>query len=147
MLRHSGELKTGIQNDRNTAHRIVLARIHASDTCIKKYKDRRYHNQASVFSCPAEPYEPLDVDVLENLESLIVPRTLKPALRERLRMLGVSASFIDPGLDGVAAEVKSLQYDPVHTGRQRVISFKSVLDFGSHVTQGTLEKDKTQTPD
>jgi hypothetical protein len=112
-----------------------------------RYKDRRYHNQASVFSCPAKPYEPLDVDVLENLESLIVPRTLKPALRERLRMLGVSASFIYPGLDGVAAEVKSLQYDPVHTGRQRVISFKSVLDFGSDVTQATLEKDKAQTPD
>ncbi|BCZ85643.1 hypothetical protein PTKU64_93180 (plasmid) [Paraburkholderia terrae] len=107
-----------------------------------KYKDRRYHNQASVFSCPANPYEALDGDVLDNLESLVVPRTLKPALRERLRMLGVSASFIYPGLDGIAAEVKSLQYDPVHAGRQRIISLKGALDFGSHVTQATLEKDK-----
>lgn len=87
-----------------------------------KYKDRRYHNQASVFSCPAKPYDDLVNGVISNLEELIVPGMLKPQLRERLRTLGVSASFIYPGLDGIASEVKSLQYDPVHSGRHKIIT-------------------------
>ncbi|WP_321922242.1 FRG domain-containing protein [Burkholderia sp. BCC1998] len=87
-----------------------------------KYKDRRYHNQASVFSCPARPYEDLTDGAVAGLDELIVPGTLKSQLRERLRTLGVSASFIYPGLDGIASEVKRLQYDPVHNGRRTIIT-------------------------
>lgn len=87
-----------------------------------KYKDRRYHNQASVFSCPAKPYEDLVNGAISNLDELIVPGTLKSQLRERLRTLGISASFIYPGLDGIASEVKILQYDPVHNGRHKIIT-------------------------
>lgn len=87
-----------------------------------RYKDRRYHNQASVFSCPARPYEDLVSGLAGDLDELIVPGSLKPRLRERLRTLGVSASFIYPGLDGIASEVKSLEYDPVHHGSKRIVT-------------------------
>jgi len=89
-----------------------------------KYKDRRYHNQASVFSCPAQPYTALTEDVLKTLDTIVVPCRLKPYLRERLRTLGISASFIYPGLDGITSEVKSLRFDPVFSGHRRLFSFK-----------------------
>ncbi|MBK1822190.1 FRG domain-containing protein [Burkholderia orbicola] len=89
-----------------------------------KYKDRRYHNQASVFSCPAQPFEPL-----VPTDQLIVPKELKPLLRERLKKLGVSASFIYPGLDGVASEVKILLYNPVESGRVRRVSVSGALQL------------------
>jgi hypothetical protein len=112
-----------------------------------KYKDRRYHNQASVFSCPAEPYEALTREVLHNLETLIVPYQLKPLLRERLRQLGISASFIYPGLDGIASEVKSLQYDPVRSGRTQMVTFRATIEIPPTARQATHKTAAEQRPD
>ncbi|MDF3196590.1 FRG domain-containing protein [Pseudomonas sp. 1928-m] len=86
-----------------------------------KYKDRRYQNQKSVFSCPRDPYTPLQLDGMRCIE---FDKNLKPRLRERLKKMGVSTSFIYPGLGGIASEVKSLKYDPVQSGRTKIITMR-----------------------
>lgn len=86
-----------------------------------KYKDRRYQNQKSVFSCPQDPYTPLQLDGMIRID---FDKHLKSRLRERLKKMGVSASFIYPGLDGIAAEVKSLKYDPVRSGITKIITMR-----------------------
>jgi hypothetical protein len=111
-----------------------------------KYKDRRYYNQASVFSCPARPYEELTPELLGNLEMLTVPGALKPQLRARLSMLGVSASFIYPGLDGIASQVKSLQYDPVQSGHKMIITTAIEIP-ASAVDQTGPENSSAQMPE
>ena len=82
-----------------------------------KYTDRRYQNQKSVFSCPADPFEVLELDGLKKFE---FSGRLKPSLRSRLRTLGIATSFIYPGLSGVASEAKCFHYDPVTSGRMTI---------------------------
>ncbi len=84
-----------------------------------KYSDQRYLNQRSVFSCPSNPYIPLE---LENSSFLTFKGEWKPELRNRLKRLGISTSFIYPGLSGIATEVKSFKYDPIQSGSLKVIS-------------------------
>ena len=81
-----------------------------------KYTDRRYQNQKSIFSCPKDPFKALEVDELKKLK---FSGHLKPALRARLRTLGIATSFIYPGLEGVASEVRCFHYDPVTSGRMK----------------------------
>lgn len=45
-----------------------------------QYKDVRYLNQRSIFSCPADPQEPLDVS---GLEKLVVEGSWKAEIRKR----------------------------------------------------------------
>lgn len=91
-----------------------------------KYKDRRYQNQKSVFSCAKDPCLPLEPQGLIKIE---VAAILKSRIRERLQKLGVSTSFIYPGLAGIASEIKSLQYDEVHAGRKSIITFECSVDL------------------
>jgi hypothetical protein len=86
-----------------------------------KYKDRRYQNQKSVFSCPQDPYAPLQLDSMGRID---FDKNLKPRLRERLKKMGISTSFIYPGLGGIASEVKSLKYDPVQSGRTKIVTMR-----------------------
>lgn len=79
------------------------------------YKDARYINQKSIFSCQAKPLEPLDVD---SITELVIDRTLKFNLREQLRVMGISHSFVYPGLEGVSAEITKHVFDPVNEGRR-----------------------------
>jgi hypothetical protein len=79
-----------------------------------KYTDRRYLNQRSVFSCPAQPYAALEV---QPHERLTVRAEWKPRLREVLRTFGVAHSFVYPGLEGAAKEARSFNFDPVKNGR------------------------------
>jgi len=85
-----------------------------------QYKDVRYLNQRSIFSCPANPLEPL---VLERIEKLVTKGEWKYELRNRLRALGVSGSFIDPGTTGVAQEVKTFEHQRYVQGRSKSMSF------------------------
>jgi FRG domain len=124
----------------DTIQKSVIAIQRRQKTVIfvrPRYKDRRYHNQASVFSCPSEPYDDLASSLAGSLDELIVPGVLKPWLRERLRTLGVSASFIYPGLDGIAAEVKSLEYDPVHYGRKMMYTATMKFELPSPAPKKT----------
>lgn len=84
-----------------------------------KYTDRRYQNQKSIFSCHKDPFKALEIDGLRKLE---FSGQLKPALRNRLRILGIATSFIYPGLGGVASEVKCFHYDPVISERMKIIT-------------------------
>ena len=84
-----------------------------------KYTDRRYQNQKSIFSCPEDPFRVLEIDGLKKLE---FSGRLKPALRSRLRTLGIATSFICPGLGGVASEAKCFHYDPVTSGRMKIVT-------------------------
>lgn len=93
-----------------------------------RYKDRRYQNQKSVFSCPKDPYAPLEV---ENMTKITFDKHLKPKLRERLKTMGVSTSFIYPGLAGIASEIKSLHYNPVQSGTHHITSVQCYIDLSS----------------
>ena len=84
-----------------------------------KYTDRRYQNQKSIFSCPADPFKVLEINGLSKLE---FSGRLKPALRSRLRTLGIATSFIYPGLGGIASEAKCFHYDPVTSGRMKIVT-------------------------
>lgn len=85
-----------------------------------KYSDKRYLNQRSVFSCPANPFA--EPDISEG--KVIVHGGWKAEIRRRLRSLGVSTSFIYPGLAGVAGEIRSHYFQPVTSGRMTILTFK-----------------------
>ena len=84
-------------------------------------------NQKSVFSCPKDPFTPL---ALTGLKSLIVRGSWKSDIRKRLRTLGISTSYIYPGLAGVASEIKSLMFNPVASGRTQIITMRMELKLG-----------------
>ncbi|EHJ9962113.1 FRG domain-containing protein [Vibrio cholerae] len=86
-----------------------------------KYTDSRYVNQKSIFSCPKNPFEPLKLD---NHDVLEIKSKWKPFIRDRLKMMGISHSYIYPGLEGVAKEVRKHMYEPVQMGRHKIISSK-----------------------
>ncbi|WP_239709057.1 FRG domain-containing protein [Luteibacter sp. 9133] len=84
-----------------------------------RYSDERYLNQRSVFSCPADPFsEP----TLVGIGKIIIPGRWKPEIRRRLRALGVSTSFIYPGLAGVAGEIRSHHFQPVTSDRMIILT-------------------------
>lgn len=74
-----------------------------------RYTDTRYLNQKSVFSCHANPDTILDVKKLD-IEIINIPYRFKQLLRDRLRIIGISESFLYPGLSGIASEVRNLHY-------------------------------------
>ncbi|WP_429033282.1 FRG domain-containing protein [Aeromonas veronii] len=86
-----------------------------------KYKNSRYINQGSVFTCPVNPFQPLE---LNSVELLKFKGAWKPELRRRLRSFGISTSFIYPGLAGIAQEVKSFTHTPIQSGQMTVATFK-----------------------
>ncbi|WP_297834689.1 FRG domain-containing protein [Pseudomonas sp.] len=83
-----------------------------------QYNDVRYLNQRSIFSCPANPLQPL---LVPNMQSIVFKGFWKDELRRRLRALGVSTSFIYPGIAGVAQEVKAFHHQRFAQGRSRAI--------------------------
>ena len=89
-----------------------------------KYTDRRYQNQKSIFSCPKDPFRTLEID---GLKKMAFSGHLKPELRSRLRAMGISTSFIYPGLGGIASEVKSFYYDPVVSGLVTILTVRMEL--------------------
>lgn len=88
------------------------------------YTDVRFLNQRSVFSSQADPLSAIQ---LPGLTKLLFSGQWKPAIRERLRTLGVSASFIYPGLAGIASELKSMEFDGFASGRERHITLTCAI--------------------
>lgn len=84
-----------------------------------RYTDERYLNQRSVFSCPAKPFCP---PAVPTVAKLVVPGHWKPEIRKRLRALGVSTSFIYPGLAGVGGEIRSHHFQPVTTNQMTILT-------------------------
>ncbi|MDM8561136.1 FRG domain-containing protein [Candidatus Parabeggiatoa sp. HSG14] len=78
-----------------------------------KYTDQRYLNQKSIFSCHANPFESLD---LLGTTKFIIKKEWKRRIRAKLDLYGITHSFIYPGLDGVARELRIRHYDPVQKG-------------------------------
>lgn len=89
-----------------------------------RYSDERYMNQRSVFSCQKDPFTPLD---LKELKRVIVPGHWKGEIRRRLRTLGISTSYMYPGIAGVASEIKSLMFNPVASGQTKMITMRMEL--------------------
>lgn len=89
-----------------------------------RYTDDRYINQKSVFSCPRDPFCSLGIS---NINSILIRGQWKSEIRARLRMLGISTSFIYPGLAGIASEIKSHLFNPVSTGQRRMLTFRAEL--------------------
>lgn len=71
-----------------------------------KYTDNRYLNQSTVLMLPKEP---LDNKIIESdsIECLKIPHTIKSDLRRYLRAIGITHSFIYPGLEGAAKTAES----------------------------------------
>ncbi|MCW4442981.1 FRG domain-containing protein [Vibrio splendidus] len=86
-----------------------------------KYSDSRYVNQKSIFSCPRDPFKPLELDKHQIIK---IKAQWKPAIRERLKMMGISHSYIYPGLEGVAKEIRKHMFEPVQSGRHKIITSK-----------------------
>jgi len=67
-----------------------------------KYTDQRYINQKSVFSCPKDPFKALEI---EHCTKLIINKEYKTKIRDMLKTMGISYSYIYPGLAGIAKEL------------------------------------------
>jgi len=89
-----------------------------------KYTDQRYLNQKSVFSCHVDPFEAYSCQESVKLK---VNKEWKAEIRDHLRMMGISHSYIYPGLDGVSREVKKHVFEPVQNGKQTIASFSLEL--------------------
>ena len=90
-----------------------------------RYTDNRYLNQRSIFSCPNDPFISLDIP---EIKKMVFQRDWKPGIRERLLRLGISASYIYPGLSGIASEVKSKIFNPIASDRRRIITIYPLLE-------------------
>ena len=95
-----------------------------------KYTDQRYINQKSVFSCPADPFKPLEI---EHCIKLIIKHEHKIDIRNMLKTMGISHSYIYPGLGGIAKEIKSQEFTPITTGKTKIISIKMELAMPSNI--------------
>ena len=91
-----------------------------------KYTDQRYLNQRSVFSSQKDPYTPIEVD---DINIMHFKGEWKADLRARLKAMGVSSSFIYPGLDGIGKEVKAFVYDPITKKKLNMASFTCRVDL------------------
>lgn len=89
-----------------------------------RYADERYMNQKSVFSCPKDPFSPLEHP---DKKEFIVRGEWKSEIRERLYTMGMSTSFIYPGLAGVTSDIKKLTFNPVVSGHVQIFSLRGEL--------------------
>jgi len=78
-----------------------------------KYTDQRYLNQKSIFSCPENPFKSFNLPT----DKLIIKKEWKYEIRTKLDIFGITHSYVYPGLDGVAKEIKIKYYDPVQKGK------------------------------
>jgi hypothetical protein len=91
-----------------------------------KYTDSRYLNQRSVFSCPANPFNPLN---LSEQQKIIIKAEWKPKLRQILHTFGIVHSFIFPGLEGVTQEIKTNYFDPIKHGRETILRVRAEIEM------------------
>ncbi|TQM03687.1 FRG domain-containing protein [Pseudoxanthomonas sp. 3HH-4] len=91
-----------------------------------RYTDERYVNQRSVFSCPKDPFTP---PAFKGLKRLSVKAVWKEEIRRRLRVLGISNSYMYPGIAGVASELRSLMFNPVASGRLQMLTLRAEIQL------------------
>jgi hypothetical protein len=125
------ELFDYLTADYSTAHRrnpasMIAMQEHQGKVIFirPKYSDARYLNQRSIFSCQANPLEPV---LVPGMEKIIIPGGWKKEMRERLATLGIATSFIYPGVDGVMKELQSLVFSPVSNGRRMYVTAELAL--------------------
>jgi hypothetical protein len=102
-------------------YRITISRERLGEVIFlrPKYTDPRYLNQKSVFSCPKNPFQSLEIPGIEKIQ---FKGYLKSELRELLRTMGISSYYIYPGLGGIASEVKTTLFAPVQSGFRKIYS-------------------------
>jgi hypothetical protein len=89
-----------------------------------RYTDERYVNQKSVFSCPKDPFIPLEHT---DKKELIVKGEWKGEIRKRLYTMGMSTSFVYPGLAGITSDIKKLKFNPVKEGQMQIVTLRCEL--------------------
>jgi len=89
-----------------------------------KYLDQRYLNQKSIFSCHTDPFKILSHS---SLVKLVIKKEWKDEIRKRLAVMGITHSFLYPGLDGIAKEVKSNHYEPIKSGKLNTATFRCTI--------------------
>ena len=124
----TANVKSEIKNNRNEILNIFSIQSNQGKVIFvrPKYTDQRYLNQKSIFSCHADPFKDLD---LPDQVKLTIKKEWKHIIRQRLGILGLSHSYIYPGLDGVATEIKSQLYNPVQSGKMKIISMTATLSL------------------
>lgn len=70
-----------------------------------RYFDRRYENQATVLSCPADPFKNQEAIAEYRIP---ISKEIKPYIRRYLSQIGFSYAFVYPGLEGAAKDVKQI---------------------------------------
>lgn len=119
------DFKTADYNNQARKNPISVFAIQPSQSRVifvrPRYTDERYINQKSVFSCPKDPFTPLEHP---DKNELIIKAEWKSQIRKRLYTMGMSTSFIYPGLAGVASDIKKLQFNPITEGRMQIVTVR-----------------------
>jgi len=95
-----------------------------------RYTDQRYINQKSVFSCPSDPFIPLEVD---GFKKIIINYNHKESIRKTLQTMGVSHSFIYPGLGGVVSEVREKEFLPLIRGKLQILTLSAEIPASENI--------------
>lgn len=66
---------------------------------------QRFLNQAGLFTAQNDPFKPF---IHDNLRQIVIERTMKAAIKEWLRRMGITISFLFPGLDSLASELSEI---------------------------------------
>jgi hypothetical protein len=73
---------------------------------IPRHISPRITNQGGLFTIHPKPYEEFES---EDMEKIIIPRSIRPTLKRTLNKYGVDRFALFPSLDGLAAHIEWLQ--------------------------------------
>ena len=73
---------------------------------IPRHISPRITNQGGLFTIHPKPYEPFES---EDMEKIILPRSIRKSLKRTLNKYGVDRFALFPSLDGLAAHIEWLQ--------------------------------------
>ncbi len=66
---------------------------------------QRFSNQAGLFTIQGNPFKPFTHD---NLRKIVIDRSFKNEIKQWLRRMGITVSFLFPGLDSLATELSEI---------------------------------------
>jgi type I restriction enzyme M protein len=73
---------------------------------IPKHLSRRITTQGGLFTIHPKPYEPFES---KDMDKIIIPKSIRAALKKTLSKYGVDRFSLFPGLDSLAAHIEWLQ--------------------------------------
>lgn len=73
---------------------------------IPRHLTRRITTQGGLFTIHPDPYEPF---ISEDMEKILIPNSIRAALKQTLNKYGVDRFSLFPGLDSLAAHIEWLQ--------------------------------------